>query len=285
MDWKDIRWFYEVAKSGSFSAVARKNQTTQATISRRIKSLENDLGHDLFIRGLDGCELTDVGLKLEKSATQMNEAYTEFIKQYEEINTGIQTIIVTCGTHIGVYLSKNIGALHEGLENVEIQIRSTNQFLDLEKGEADLALRNKSPSKGMLKSKKLKSKGYGSFAVFGGSKFYKKRSNSLESLKKEKWISLAREFAKTPSEKWIKTNIGEDPIKFRMNSSIQLLEAAKQNKALFVLPRFMGLDSPNLFEVYGPIQQLEFDIFLVRRESSDNDLMLRKLMKNIEDLF
>ncbi|MEO1405975.1 MAG: LysR family transcriptional regulator, partial [Pseudomonadota bacterium] len=49
-DWSDIRWFHAVLTHGSFSAAARATGTTQATISRRIKALEMELGGSLFTR-------------------------------------------------------------------------------------------------------------------------------------------------------------------------------------------------------------------------------------------
>ena len=47
-DWQDLQQFDAVVEAGSFSAAARALGTTQATISRRIKALEERLGKPLI---------------------------------------------------------------------------------------------------------------------------------------------------------------------------------------------------------------------------------------------
>ncbi|MBR5746442.1 MAG: LysR family transcriptional regulator, partial [Clostridia bacterium] len=50
--------FYTVAECGSFSDAAKKLFITQSAVSQQIKSLENELGALLFVRGRKGAKLT-----------------------------------------------------------------------------------------------------------------------------------------------------------------------------------------------------------------------------------
>ena len=56
--------FYDVAKYGSFSKTAEFTYTTQSTISKSIKKLEDDLETQLFFRKPHGVELTEKGKQL-----------------------------------------------------------------------------------------------------------------------------------------------------------------------------------------------------------------------------
>lgn len=56
--------FYLVAKSGSFSAAAKKLFVSQSAVSQSIKNLETIAGSTLFIRGSKHVELTSVGKML-----------------------------------------------------------------------------------------------------------------------------------------------------------------------------------------------------------------------------
>ena len=56
--------FYDVAKYGSFSKAAEFTYTTQSTISKSIKKLEDDLETQLFFRKPHGVELTEKGKQL-----------------------------------------------------------------------------------------------------------------------------------------------------------------------------------------------------------------------------
>lgn len=53
--------FYTVAKAGNFSAAAKDLFITQSAVSQSIKSLEESIGSQLFIRGSRNVKLTAVG--------------------------------------------------------------------------------------------------------------------------------------------------------------------------------------------------------------------------------
>jgi DNA-binding transcriptional LysR family regulator len=285
-DWQDIRWFHAVVKNGSFSAAARATGTTQATISRRIKALEAQLGGALFMRRLEGVTLTPLGEMLRHPAETMDKAAVAWARAVDAVHTGRRTIVVTCGELIGGYLSKRLGQLQSGLGGVDIELKPTNTFIDLTKGEADLALRNKRPDAGQLKARKLKSDRYGKFSIFGAKAFFRERQfQTLDELRTRSWIAHARELSQLPSARWIADHIGEDQIRFRMNSTALILDATHKNDALALLPRFIGLGEDHLVEVFGPIEDLVFDMWIVRRDEGYRDETLEALIDNVTQVF
>ena len=58
---EQYRIFYKVAMCGSFTAAAEELFLTQSAVSQAVRSLENGLGVELFIRGKRGVELTQEG--------------------------------------------------------------------------------------------------------------------------------------------------------------------------------------------------------------------------------
>ena len=60
MDWDDIRFSWESAHAGQFSAAAGRMDVDEPTIHRRIKSLEKSLEFRLFDRQRTGSMLTRV---------------------------------------------------------------------------------------------------------------------------------------------------------------------------------------------------------------------------------
>ena len=283
MDWRDIKWFHDVVVHGSFSAAARAADTTQATISRRIKALENSLGVDLFHRGHAGSALTSAGQRLAESAHSMNQAYMEFMRQHHGLQRERRTIVITCGPLIGVHLSKNLAHVQHNVHDIDIDLKTTNDFLHLEKGEADLALRNRRPTKGPLTAKRLRGPS-GTFSVYGSQAHYaERRFATLESLKAEPWAGYATRID-VPTARWLREHIGENSLTFRVNDAPLLLEVVCQNRALAVLPDLIGKATTGLVAVFGPIDSLVLPMFMVRRES-DTDARLLAVMNNLEQLF
>lgn len=75
MDIGLARTFLEIARSGSFVAAAERLHVTQAAVTSRIQSLENQLGCTLFIRNRSGARLTADGEAFLTHASQMTQAW------------------------------------------------------------------------------------------------------------------------------------------------------------------------------------------------------------------
>ncbi|MEO3989040.1 LysR family transcriptional regulator [Pseudocitrobacter cyperus] len=70
-----MRTFIRIVESGSLSAAARQLETTQATISRRLQSLEALLGAKLILRSTHAMKLTDDGERCYQHARQVVDAW------------------------------------------------------------------------------------------------------------------------------------------------------------------------------------------------------------------
>jgi LysR family nitrogen assimilation transcriptional regulator len=71
MDLRELRYFIAVAEAGSFSAAAERHYVAQSALSRHVKSLEAQLGGELFSRGARGVELTESGELLFRRAKRL----------------------------------------------------------------------------------------------------------------------------------------------------------------------------------------------------------------------
>jgi DNA-binding transcriptional LysR family regulator len=68
MDLRRLRYFVTVAESGSISAAAVLLHVAQSAVSRQMKTLEEDVGGELFHRSVAGVALTDSGAMLLERA-------------------------------------------------------------------------------------------------------------------------------------------------------------------------------------------------------------------------
>ncbi|WP_338521162.1 LysR family transcriptional regulator [Erwinia aphidicola] len=71
MNWEDLRFFLAIAKAGTISSAAKDLNVDQATVSRRLASLEADLGVQLFIRLPRESRLTPTGEKILNEAKEI----------------------------------------------------------------------------------------------------------------------------------------------------------------------------------------------------------------------
>lgn len=71
MEFKTLRYFLAVAKEENMTRAAQLLHVTQPTLSKQLKSLENELGKKLFIRHSFSIQLTNEGLLLRKRAQDL----------------------------------------------------------------------------------------------------------------------------------------------------------------------------------------------------------------------
>lgn len=145
LSWDDARLFLAVAETGSFSAAAISLKLGQPTVSRRIGNLEEDLGLVLFNRGRRGTTLTEEGARLVPHVRQMARWAAEFeaeVSATESTATGKVTIAAPpgIGTDIVVPFA---GSLRETHPELSLELLAGIEYLDLTRGDADLAFRSK----------------------------------------------------------------------------------------------------------------------------------------------
>ena len=71
MDWDDLRFVLATARAGTLVAAATSLNVTHTTVSRRLRSLEDELGVLLFDRTPDGWLPTAAGEDLVDTAARM----------------------------------------------------------------------------------------------------------------------------------------------------------------------------------------------------------------------
>lgn len=89
MEIRVLKYFVAVAEEGNVTNAARLLNITQPTLSRQIKSLEDELGVALFVRGNKQITLTEEGVLLQQRAMEIIEladkTASEFSGQREHI--------------------------------------------------------------------------------------------------------------------------------------------------------------------------------------------------------
>lgn len=144
MNLRFLETFLWIARLGSFRAAAGKLNLTQAAVSGRIASLENDLGLPLFERGSREIRLTPAGRTLIRYAEQImaaDQAMREALKGPRTVQGRIRLGIVESIVH--TWFAPFMTRLHDTYPHLEIEltVESTLRLHDLiKRGAIDVAL-------------------------------------------------------------------------------------------------------------------------------------------------
>jgi DNA-binding transcriptional LysR family regulator len=148
ISWEDARLFLAVAEAGSLSAAARALALGQPTVSRRLAELEEALGYRLFKRGVRGAALTASGERLLEPSRKMAEWAGELSRvaaRGEGAPRGLVRLTAPPGIASEV-VAPFAARLRRSHPQLRLEVRSSMAYLDLARGEADLALRVRPPT-------------------------------------------------------------------------------------------------------------------------------------------
>ena len=148
LDWTKVQSFCAVADTGSLSAAARKLGQSQPTIGRHIKSIEADLGVELFRReprGLDitmaGAELLKYGQEMQASAARLSLAAAG---HSEELRG---TVRITSSVVFAHYeLPRIVALLRQKHPEIAVEVVASDSSENLLFREADIAIRMYRPT-------------------------------------------------------------------------------------------------------------------------------------------
>ena len=101
MDIDRARTFLEIVHSGSFLKAADRLNVTQTTVSARIRTLEEGLGRQLFVRNRNGAQLTAAGREFERFALSFVQVW-ERARHQLAIPEG-QTSVIALGGELSLW--------------------------------------------------------------------------------------------------------------------------------------------------------------------------------------
>lgn len=149
MELRQLKYFVEVARLGSFSMASKVLFITQSTISQQIQKLEEELGVDLLTRDTRHVALSDYGEQFYPCAVQVLEearAGTERIRDVKALKVGTLSIGATYS--FGPLLKRTVQDFYMLFPHIRLNLVITSKeelqqkMLDRE---LDLSLTYKSP--------------------------------------------------------------------------------------------------------------------------------------------
>lgn len=143
LDWNDLRYFLAVARTGSTLAASKQLKVSQATVSRRVTALEQMIGVEIFVRKPSGYSLTQRGEALLPAAESVEEAVLAFSDQVamESRRLSGTVRLTTVESAANAWVIPALAQLRTRFPDVRVEIITTDDNLDLARGEADLAIR------------------------------------------------------------------------------------------------------------------------------------------------
>jgi DNA-binding transcriptional LysR family regulator len=249
LEWGHLRFFLELARTGSLSSAARRLGVDRNTVARRVAALEEELGLPLFERGPQGWTPAPAGRELSELASRVEQdvlALARHADSRDRAPTG--TVRLTTPVHLAAHLlGPALPALRQRHPGLLLEIAADQRAFDLSRREADLAMRMGRPRDSGLVTRKLSEVAYGFYAA----RVPGTRRGPVD-FAADAFVGFDDSLAGVPQERWLEKVAPGRRVVFRSNSTAALQAAARAGLGVALLPRFLGDREPSLQLLSGP---------------------------------
>ncbi len=267
--WDDLKVFLEVARQGSVHAAAKRLKLDHSTVCRKIGRLESLLAVKLFDRSRKGIVVRHEAKGLLKHVEQMDRHAGSLEDALARGDTDAQVVrIATMEGIASGYLARCLPALSQFGENLNIELVSIPQAVDLNRKEADIFLSFFNPD-----ARGLKSSLFGKFTLFlYCSKDYLRQHGmpkNRNDLDHHVFVGYIEDLLAIHAVRWLDEVVSAPTMSFRSNSVIAQCNAAVCGLGITLLPTFVGTGVPGLQRILADKVSVQRDVWVsVRTEQS-----------------
>ncbi len=256
LDWEDLRLFLAVARAGTLSGAARKIRVSQPTLGRRVRRLEAAYGQALFQRRPDGFTLTAAGSALLADAEAMDAAAARLaLRRAGADPAPAGTVRIASGEWMARFFAGSAPELQAALPDIELELVAAQQYANLSRREADIALRNQMPDAGALYVRQLKGFAY---AVYGSRDYVRRMPAAVGEARYRNcsWIGFDDSLAHMPTARWLAVKRDGRQPELRCSRAMLVMDGVRAGAGLGILACVAGDEDPALQRLTPPIAEL-----------------------------
>ncbi len=138
--WAELRVFLAVAKTKSFNRAAEITNTSQPTISRQVKRLQDEVGSQLFVSTPRGVMLTQKGEALAQALSRLDHtlhSITSDLKAESREAEGLVRVSITDGLN-ALFAAPALVRFSEQYPKIQLHLKNPLNMMDFQENQADM---------------------------------------------------------------------------------------------------------------------------------------------------
>lgn len=283
-DWNRARAFLATAEEGSLSAAARALGLTQPTLGRQVAALEEELDVVLFERVGRGLTLTPAGLELLDHVRAMAQAAGRLALSASGHAQSIDgEVCVSAAELVSAALFPPIlRALRSAHPGIRVKLIATNKPSDLQRREADIAVRSFRPTEPELVAKKIKEVK----ARFYAAPSYLERMGPLDTHEE---LSRAEFISFEDTERWQKAlvamglSVSDESFPLRAENHLVHWQLVKEGLGVTMMQEDIGDAEPSVVRVGAHVEPMSIPMWLVAHREVHTSRRVRLVFDHIYD--
>jgi DNA-binding transcriptional LysR family regulator len=255
LDWNDLKYFLAVARHGSTIAAGKALRISQSTVQRRLVELEKQIKRKLVMRTAAGYRLINSGQELLPYAERIEAMVRDFERHVSDTGRDRGGVIrVTCPEPIVQRMTPLIERFHASHPNLRVEFVMSDRYLDLSKGDADVAFRSGDTDDELIGRKIAESV----WAIYASDNYIAQHGKpaNVDDLSRNPLVCLDETMSSHRVVKWLKEVAPNAKVTARNDSVLGMMYAIKSGVGIGPLPTAIADGEPGLVRVLGPIPEL-----------------------------
>jgi DNA-binding transcriptional LysR family regulator len=264
-DWDDLRHLIAVSRDGSTLAAARTLGVNQSTVHRRLTELEKGIGLTLLKRYPSGYRLSELGEALIDNVLAVETAVATLEQKIRTLKLDLKGVIrLTCPepTVSRIVATGLLDRFHATYPDLQVEFVTSDRYLDLNKGEADVAFRSGEPVDDSLVGRKICDS---IWAIYASKSYVQQngRPGNIADLADHALIGFDGIMENHRVAKWLPKAVPNARIVSRNDSMLGTLSAVKAGVGIAPLPTTLAEAEGVLIQVLPPVAELTRSWFLL----------------------
>ncbi|MBU2588853.1 MAG: LysR family transcriptional regulator [Alphaproteobacteria bacterium] len=278
MDWDDIKLFLALLRGGNVRSAAARLGVSHSTVARRIDALESQLRVRLFERLPSGYVLTPTGEDMLKTAERVEDELggleRRIVGQDSRLEGPIRVSMIDAfATHL---LMPDLASFAVLYPDIELQIPVSYETVDLDRREADVAVRfSKSPPDHLI-GRRLSGC---AMAPYAAHDYLADRD--VDDPAGGVWIGFT---SQGRYRDWVKQSaFPKFPVRGEFVSLLTQVAACKSGMGLAMLPRFIGDVETDLVRVGASTIDPRLDVWILTHRDVRSSARIRAFSSFLGD--
>lgn len=281
MDWNNVRYFLAIYKMKTLAAAANLLNVDQATAGRHLNALERQLNTRLFLRTTAGMMPTPFADLLLPQALRLEEAALSMQKMVQDSDLGLAGLIriATTDTLAQFFVIPAVKALQKQNPDIEVVLLTGAELVNMNRREADIALRTIRPESPLLITRKLMDL---TVSLYGSAQYWRTHPQPVwgEHFNGHTLLLPLQPTGWSEPEQLAGESIDQGKIGMRCNTLFSLCAATRSGLGITELPDFLAHEYPELQAVWAE-RRRRYPVWLVAHPDLYKTARVRALIDAI----
>jgi DNA-binding transcriptional LysR family regulator len=264
----DLEVLLALARGGTLAQAAARLSADASTVFRSVQRIEKNLGQRLFERTRGGYlpseAMVEIAAHAERIESELEAARAAAAGANRQVSGRVR--VTTVDAVLRGLILPCVPALAARHPLLQLELRATNELMNLTKRDADLALRAIVPASRPPDHLVGRALGAIRFVVCAARSVPAARRR--QALERHDWVAPDEAMPEHPTVRWRRKHLPKVAPRHLVDGIVPVVDAVKAGLGVGIVPLFMLDTEPQLVALSPPLEQCESQLWLLAHPES-----------------